>query len=58
MVTTKANAAFSGVLFSHDNKALVLRGAAAIGAGHNGVDLPLDGEILILMADVAYIQRP
>lgn len=58
LVTTHDGAAFSGVLFEADDKALVLRNAEAVGAGENKTNLPLDGEILVLMWDVAYIQRP
>lgn len=58
LVTTKDGAAFSGVMFESDDKALVLREAEAVGAGENKSNLPLDGEILVLLWDVAYIQRP
>lgn len=58
LVTTKDGAAFSGVLYSADDKAVVLRNAAAVGAGENKTDLPLDGEIIVLLSDVAYLQRP
>lgn len=58
VVTTKAGDAFGGVLYAEDGKALVLRDAAAIGAGERQADLPLDGELIVLLADVAYIQRP
>lgn len=58
IVTCKTGDAFSGVLFSHDDKALVLREARALGAGENRADLPLDGELIVLMPDVAYLQRP
>lgn len=58
LVTTHDGASFSGVLFEADDKALVLRNAEAVGAGENKTNLPLDGEILVLMWDVAYIQRP
>lgn len=58
IVTTKAGESFAGVLYSADDKALVLREASAIGAGDNSTDLPLDGELIVLMADVAYLQRP
>lgn len=57
-VTTHDGASFSGVLWECDNKALVLRNAAAVGAATDKSNLPLDGEILILLLDVAYIQRP
>lgn len=58
LVTTKDGAAFSGILYASDDKALVLRDAQAVGAGENKTDLPLDGEIIVLVADVAYLQRP
>lgn len=58
IVTTKTGDAFGGVLYSADSKALVLRDARAIGAGDRSTDLPLDGELLILLPDVAWIQRP
>lgn len=58
LVTIKTGETFDGILYSHDDKALVLRQAAAVGAGENKTDLPLDGEILVLLPDVAWIQRP
>ena len=58
LVTTKDKATFAGVLFQEDKRAVVLREAVAVGAGEDRSDLPLDGEIIILVADVAYIQRP
>lgn len=57
VVTLKSGDAFGGVLFSADKSALVLRQADAIGAGENRTDLPLDGELILLLADVAFIQR-
>jgi hypothetical protein len=50
--------AFDGILWQHDRQALVLRSATAAGAGENGAPLPLDGEVLVLMADIDFIQRP
>lgn len=58
IVTTKTGESFAGVLYSHDDKALVLREAQALGAGERATDLPLDGELIVLLPDVAYIQRP
>lgn len=58
VVSLKSGEAFSGVLFEADGGALVLRDAAAIAVGENRADLPLDGELLVLAADVAYIQVP
>lgn len=58
IVTTKTGDSFSGILYSHDDKALVLRETQALGAGERRTDLPIDGELIVLMADVAYIQKP
>lgn len=58
IVTLKTGESFGGVLFSHDSKALVLRETHALGAGERSTDLPLDGELILLLPDVAYIQRP
>jgi small nuclear ribonucleoprotein (snRNP)-like protein len=58
IVTTKGGDSFGGVLFAHDHKALVLRETQALGAGERSTDLPLDGELIVSVADVAYIQRP
>jgi hypothetical protein len=58
VVTLKTGEAFAGVLFEADGGALVLRDTSVIGAGENQADLPLDGELLVLLADVAFIQKP
>lgn len=58
LVTTKDGATFSGLLYSEDHRCLVLHDAEAIGTGENKTNLPIDGEIIILLADVAYLQRP
>lgn len=58
LVTTKAGAAFAGILYSADEFAIVLRQTSAVGEGENQTDLPLDGELILLMADVAWLQRP
>lgn len=58
IVTLKTGESFQGVLYSHDDKALVLRETSALGAGEKRTDLPIDGELIVLLADVAYIQRP
>lgn len=57
IVTTKTGDSFAGILFSHDSKAIVLRSSEALGAGDRGTNLPLDGELIVLLPDVAYIQR-
>lgn len=58
IITLKTGDSFAGVLFSHDAQALVLRDVDALGAGENRADLRLDGELILLLADVAYLQRP
>lgn len=58
VVTLKSGESFMGVLWSNDSKALVIRQAVAVGAGENRSDLPLDGEVIVLLNDVAYLQRP
>lgn len=58
MVTTKDGAAFVGVLYSIDSKALVLREAEAVAAADDKSNVSLDGEVLVFTADVAYMQRP
>jgi hypothetical protein len=35
-----------------------LRDVSAIGVGDKGTNLPVDGEIVILSAEIAYAQRP
>jgi small nuclear ribonucleoprotein (snRNP)-like protein len=57
LVTLKSGESFSGVLYSFDKTALVLRAAEAIGQGERKTNLPLDGELLVLLENVAYIQR-
>lgn len=58
VVTLKSGESFAGVLWSNDSRALVVRNASALGAGENRTDLSLDGEVIVLLADVAYLQRP
>ena len=58
LITTKDGASFAGVLYASDNKAIVLRAAEALGAASDQSDVPLDGEVIVLLADVAFIQRP
>lgn len=57
LVTLKTGEGFRGVLFDADGDAFVLRNAAAVEA--NGTDrtpTPVDGELVILRADVAFCQ--
>jgi hypothetical protein len=58
VVTLKSGGAFQGVLLSADRHAWVLRNAIALAAGDGGVNVIVDGEVLILTADIAYAQKP
>lgn len=58
IVTLKSGAAFAGVLFSADSEALLLRNAESLDVGTTGERIGIDGELLILRADVAFIQLP
>ena len=58
IVTCKNDESFAGVLFEADDRSLVLREPVALGARDDRSHVPLDGEMLILLADVAYLQRP
>lgn len=58
LVTTKTSGTFDGVLYSEDQRVIVLRSASAVGEGENKTDLPLDGELILYVSDVAFIQRP
>jgi small nuclear ribonucleoprotein (snRNP)-like protein len=57
VVTLKDGAAFHGVLWETDKQALVLRDAEAVPGGQQS-PVGVDGELLILWADVSYIQKP
>ena len=58
IVTLKSGEAFGGVLFAADDQSVVLREAAALGAGDRGANVVVDGEVLILRGDISYIQLP
>lgn len=58
IVTLKSGAAFGGVLFELDERAWVLREATAIGVGENRSNLIVDGEVVLLAAEIAYVQMP
>lgn len=56
LVTTKSGGWFTGLLHEHDRQSIVLRQARAESdAGESAV---VDGEVVILMVDVAHIQFP
>jgi small nuclear ribonucleoprotein (snRNP)-like protein len=56
IITLKAGQSFRGVLYDHDRDALVLRNTEHL-EGQGG-PTPVDGELLVLIADVAFIQLP
>lgn len=58
IVTLKDGHAFDGVLYAADRDAVVLRNAEGVGMGEKQTNLPVDGEVLILRSDVAYLQLP
>lgn len=58
IVTLHTGEAWGGVLFAADPQVWVLREATAIGAGEDRTNLPVDGELLLLAVDIAYVQMP
>ncbi len=58
VVTTKTGQAVSGILYSADDKAIVLKQASAIGVAEDKSDVDLDGEWIVLTSNVDWIQRP
>ncbi len=58
LVTLKSGESFSGVLMESDAQALVLHQAQALGIGENRTNVAVDGEVVILRPDVAFIQLP
>lgn len=57
IVTLKGGDWFKGILFELDRDAFVLRGASTVaGDGTDRVASAVDGEIVILRQDVAYLQ--
>lgn len=58
IVTLHSGDAFRGVLFEADRDVWVLREAEALGVGENRSNLLVDGELLVLAVDIAYVQMP
>lgn len=58
VVTLKTGPAFSGVLWEEGPREIVLRSANGLGMAEKGDNLPVDGELLIYVADIAYMQKP
>lgn len=55
IVTTKTGESFSGVMFERDALMLVLRDAVHL---QPNAQVPVDGELLVPWAEVAYVQSP
>lgn len=58
IVTLHTGEAFAGLLFEADAQVWVLREAQALGVGENRSNLVVDGELLVLAVDIAYVQLP
>lgn len=58
IATMKDGTAFAGVLYESDAEAIVLRNAELLEAGPKREPVPVDGEILILRADLSYLNLP
>lgn len=60
VVTMKSGETFDGVLYEQDRQTWVLRNTQVIqqGRGPTPTTVPLDGEVILLTADVAFAQRP
>jgi small nuclear ribonucleoprotein (snRNP)-like protein len=57
IVTLKDGTTFGGVLWETDRQALVLRDAEAI-TGEQNAPVGVAGELVLLWAEVSYLQRP
>jgi hypothetical protein len=59
VVTLKSGESFSGILYEHTDREVILRGAHGLQMAPDGRDnLPIDGEVLIFVSDIAYMQKP
>lgn len=58
IVTLKSGESFGGVFYEADAEAVVLRNAEAIGMGERQSNLVVDGEVLLLRADISFLQLP
>jgi len=54
----KSGDTFAGVVFDADRQSVVLREVQAFGAGQQGKNVPVDGEVLLFAEDIAYTQFP
>lgn len=59
IATLKSGEAFGGVLYSADTEAVILRDAVLLEASATDrTSTPIDGELLVLRPDIAYLQFP
>lgn len=56
IIKTKSGDGFRGIWWERDNEAIVLRDAEHIQPATDKQFVPADGEIVVLVAEVAYIQ--
>jgi small nuclear ribonucleoprotein (snRNP)-like protein len=56
LLTLKTGESFRGVLFAADSEAVVLRNCEAVGVGENRTNVTVDGELLLLRPDIAFMQ--
>lgn len=57
VLTLKTGEGFHGVLFDADRAAVVLRNAASIEtSGTDRIPVTVDGELVVLRGDIAYMQ--
>lgn len=57
IVTLKSGEGFDGVLFRADRRSWELVQAKALGAGERGVDVPVNGALILPADNVAYCQK-
>lgn len=55
IVTLKTHEAFQGTVTEADTQSLVLQGCTYHEPGPDGGGTPVDGEVVVLLADVAYL---
>lgn len=57
LVSLKSGEGFRGVLYAADSECVVLRNAQLVDAtGTDRTPAPVDGELLVLRPDIAYLQ--
>ena len=56
IVTMKDDRSFAGILFDADPELIILRNSDAL--HRDGSRIHVDGELLLLRGDIAFIQRP